>query len=147
MSIFQELHHVCLVVRDLAKSQAYSESVGIGPWRDYPPLAQLKTLEAPDADAFRALAFKWASLKNVQIQLCQPGPGNTPQRRFLDTHGEGVFHLGFLVPDCDAAETGGKAMGLAVQARGRREDPSGFTYFETPDAAVTLQVRTSPKAK
>jgi methylmalonyl-CoA/ethylmalonyl-CoA epimerase len=147
MSIFQELHHVCLVVRDLAKSQAYYESVGIGPWRDYPPLAQFATLEAPDVDAFRALTFKWASLKNVQIQLCEPGPGDTPQRRFLDTHGEGVFHLGFLVPDCDAAEATGKAMGLAVQARGRREDASGFTYFETPDTAVTLQVRTSPKAK
>ncbi len=34
---FRELHHVCVVVRDIDQSVAYYESIGIGPWQDYPP--------------------------------------------------------------------------------------------------------------
>ena len=59
---------------------------------------------APDADDFMKLHYRFTNLGNVQLQLCAPPPGNTLQRQFLDEHGEGVFHLGFTVPDCDAAE-------------------------------------------
>lgn len=146
MEIFQEMHHVCIVVHDIAKAMAYYESVGIGPWHDYPPMEQYTTLEgAPRAD-YLSVVYKWTNIRNMQIQLCQPGPGDTPQRRFLETKGEGVYHLGFVVPDCDVAEAAGVNAGLKIKARGRRDDASGFTYFDTPEAGVTLEIRASPKA-
>lgn len=145
VDIFQELHHVCMVVRDIGNAVRYYESLGIGPWHDYPPLDQFIVLDVPDRDAFMGLVFKWANIRNTQLQLCQPDPGDSPQRRFLDTRGEGVYHLGFSVPDCDAAEAAGVAARLSVSAKGRRQDASGFTYFRTPEAAVTLEVRASPK--
>lgn len=145
MDIFQELHHVCMVVRNIGNAVRYYESLGIGPWHDYPPLDQFTVLDVPDRDAFMGLVFKWTNIRNTQLQLCQPGPGDSPQRRFLHARGEGVYHLGFSVPDCDAAEAEGVAAGLSVSAKGRRPDASGFTYFRTPEAAVTLEVRASPK--
>jgi len=99
----------------------------------------------PNPAAFEGLKFKYVDLGNVQLQLCQPDAEDGPQRRFLDAHGEGVFHLGFDVPDCDAAERVGFAQGLAPLMRGRRADRSGFTFFDTlREAGVVLEVRSSP---
>ena len=146
--IFQTLHHLCIVVHDVEKTAAYCASVGIGPWLDYPPLSAYAELDVPNPAAFKGLKFRYVNLGNIQLQLCQPGEEDGPQRRFLDTHGEGVFHLGFDVPDCDAAEAAGIAQGLEPLMRGRRADRSGFTIFGTaPEAGAALEIlshRTPP---
>lgn len=104
-SEFQHLHHVCVVVADMDRAVACYESLGIGPWHPFPSLEAFRPdLQAPDVDDFMKLEYRYAELGNVQLQLCCPPEGNTLQRRFLDEHGEGVFHLGFSVPDVDAAE-------------------------------------------
>jgi catechol 2,3-dioxygenase-like lactoylglutathione lyase family enzyme len=142
--MFTKLHHVCIVVADIERAQRYYESVGIGPWIEYPPLHEYTELDMPDPDGFRALKYRYAWVGEQQLQLCEPGPEATPQRRFLDAHGEGVFHIGFEVPDADAAEAGVNA---PVLMRGRRENGSGFTYFDTAtEAGVVLEIRQSPPA-
>ena len=85
---FSKLHHLCVVVHDIDRAQALYESVGIGPWHDYPPLGEYTELEMPDPDGFRALKYRYAWIGEQQFQLCEPGPEPTPQRRFLDEHGE-----------------------------------------------------------
>jgi methylmalonyl-CoA/ethylmalonyl-CoA epimerase len=143
-AIFKTLHHVCIVVADLDASVAYYESIGVGPWNAFGSLQPyLDKLESPDPEGFLRLRYRYANLDNVQIQLCEPPPGNTPQRKFLDTHGEGVFHLGFTVPDCNAAEASAQAVGLQVKMKSRLPDGSGFTYFDTAQkgAGVTLEIR------
>jgi methylmalonyl-CoA/ethylmalonyl-CoA epimerase len=142
LSIFRQLHHVCIVVRDIEQAVKYYESIGVGPWTDFPPLDKYE-LTGYERDAFLKLRYKFASLDNVQLQLCQPGEGNTPQRRFLDERGEGVFHLGFTVANCDDAQRQAEAAGLGVLGSGRLGDRSGFTYFKTVEqgAGVTLEIR------
>jgi hypothetical protein len=74
-----------------------------------------------------------------------PPREDCPQRRFLDTKGEGVFHISFEVPDCDAGEAEADARGVKVQMRGRRSNGSAFTYFDTASAAgVILEIWTAP---
>ena len=142
---FRELHHICLVVRDIDRSVAYYESIGIGPWQDYPPLAEYTRLSVPSPDAFFALKYKVVNLDNVQLQLCQPPELDCPQRRFLDAHGEGVFHIGFE-SDLGAAAAAGAALGLDVLMRGQRDNGSGFIYFDTYDQAGTvLLARQTPR--
>jgi catechol 2,3-dioxygenase-like lactoylglutathione lyase family enzyme len=147
-TVFRTLHHVCIVVSDIQAALAFYESVGIGPWVDYPSLTQYTQLEVPNVESFLATTYKYANLENIQIQLCQPGNGASPQRQFLETHGEGVFHLGFSVPDCDAAESTAQSLGIEVLMKGRRNDGTGFSYFDTANrgAAVTLEVRSSSKS-
>jgi len=143
---FKKIHHVCIVVNDIEKTMAYYESVGIGPWKDYPPLSQFTEVNVPNVEAFNQAVYKYIDLENIQIQLCQPSKLDNQQRRFLDKHGEGVFHLGFEVPDCDAGEAAAKAEGMSVLMSGRRPDRSGFTYFDTAQEAggVVLEIRASP---
>lgn len=139
---FRHLHHVCIVVHNLDKAVAYYEQLGIGPWFDYPKSGSYVEFEVPNRAASDAMRYKCVDLDNVQIQLCEPSPLDSPQRRFLDAHGEGVYHLGFEVADRDAAEAAARALGLGVTARGRRADGSGFAYFDTrAQAGVVLEIR------
>lgn len=141
--LFNTLHHVCIVVHDLGRTLAFYESIGVGPWHDFPPLSGFTDLTVQSREAFLDMRYKYADLGNVQLQLCQPSALDCPQRRFLDTHGEGVFHLGFTVGDCDAGEAQGTGLGLAASMRGRRPDGAGFTYFDTAErAGVILEIRT-----
>ena len=145
---FSTLHHICVVVRDLEAPVAFYESDDVGPWSDFPSLEALRNneLQVPSDDFF-LLRYKFAQIDNVQLQLCEPPEGDSPQRVFLDERGEGVFHLGFTVPNVDAAEAAQQDNGIAVLMRGRLHDHdhSGFTYFDTADksAGVVLEIRQS----
>jgi len=142
MTPFQNLHHICIVVHDLERAVAYYEKLGVGPWFDYPKGSAYVEFDVPNRAASDAMRYKCVDLDNVQIQLCQPSELDSPQRRFLDEHGEGVYHLGFEVPDRDAAEATARALGLGVTARGKRADGSGFAYFDTrAEAGVVLEIR------
>ena len=141
-TLFNKLHHLCIVVHDIDKTQAYYESIGIGPWVTYPPLAEYEALDVPSRAGFLNLVYRTCTLPNIQLQLCQPGPEPSPQRTHLDTKGEGVFHIGFEVPDADVAEREATALGLPVLMRGRRSNRSGFTYYgSADDAGVNLLTR------
>ena len=143
---FRQLHHVCIVVHDIDRAQVYYESIGIAPWQEYPPLTEYTELDVPSRDAFLQMRYRVVNLDNVQLQLCQPPELDCPQRRFLDAHGEGVFHLGFEHDLADGIAAAG-AFGIAVQMRGQRLDGSGFAYFDTADrAGVVLEIRKSPPA-
>ncbi len=136
---FDKLHHVCIVVHDIDKTQAYYESIGIGPWVAYPPLTEYEDLQVPSREGFMAMQYRICNLPDIQLQLCQPDHNPSPQRIHLDTKGEGVFHLGFEVPDADAAEV---ISGLPVKMKGRRPNRTGFTYYDTAEGAgVTLLTR------
>jgi methylmalonyl-CoA/ethylmalonyl-CoA epimerase len=145
-SPFRTLHHICIVVHDLDRAVGYYESIGIGPWQDYPPLTEFAALDVPDREAFLALRYKLVNLDNVQLQLCQPPELDCAQRRFLDRHGEGVFHIGFE-NDLDAAAGEAAAVGLRPMMSGRRPNGTGFVYYDTlGDAGVVLMNRQTTPA-
>lgn len=142
MGNFDKLHHICIVVHDIDKVQAYYDSIGIGPWEAYPPLVEYEELDVPSPQGFMAMKYRICNLPNVQLQLCQPSHDTSPQRQHLDAKGEGVFHIGFEVRDADAAERQAKDDGLSVLMRGRRQNRTGFTYYDTADkGGVTLLTR------
>ena len=141
-SLFSKLHHICIVVHDIDKAQAFYESIGIGPWTPYPPLTEYEELDVPSREGFVSLKYRICNLPNLQFQLCEPDDAPSPQRQYLDQKGEGVFHIGFEVPDADAAEDESREQGLPVLMRGRRANRTGFTYYDSADlAGVTLLTR------
>ena len=145
--IFDHLHHICIVVHDIDRTQAYYESIGISPWQSYPPLVDYTDLDVPNSGGFLAMQYRVCNLPNVQLQLCQPNDDPSPQRIFLDTRGEGEFHLGFEVHDADAAQASAEAVGLSQLMRGRRANGTGFNYYDTQaDAGAVLLTRSTPPA-
>ncbi len=139
---FGKPHHICIVVKDIEKTKTYYESIGIGPWVEYPPLVEYTKLNVMDEQGFFATRFVFTKIGDLQLQLAQPGQGRTIYKDFLEQHGEGVFHIGFEVLDVDFAEKQLIDNGLGVLASGRRDDGSGFSYMDTRQGAgVTLLIR------
>jgi len=146
-SPFSKLHHISLVVRDIDRAVRFYESIGIGPFVDYPPMHEYVKLQVPDKDAFYQLVIKCAQIGSLQLQLIEPGAGRSLYKDFLEARGEGVYHLGFAVDDLDQAEAQVRSLGLEALSSGRRANGSGFVYLDTAHkAGVTLLVRQSPPA-
>ncbi len=143
--VFNKLHHISVVVRDAEKAQKYYESIGIGPWVEYPPMKEYVKINVPDENGFYNLKIKCVQIGPIQLQLVEPGQGDSLYKDHLEEKGEGVFHIGFEVNDISATDPKIEAMGLNVLSNGRRENGSGFSYLDTAsDAGVVLLVRQSP---
>jgi catechol 2,3-dioxygenase-like lactoylglutathione lyase family enzyme len=139
---FSKPHHICIVVKDIEKTKSYYESIGIGPWVEYPPLVEYTKLNVIDEKGFFATRFVYTKIGDLQLQLVQPGEGRTIYKEFLENKGEGVFHIGFEVADIDTMHKQLLDKGLKTLASGRRDDGSGFSYYETrQNAGVTLLIR------
>lgn len=146
---FSELHHLSIVVRDINETMRFLESLGIGPFFEYPPMTEYTELNVADKEAFFNTIIRCVQIGPIQLQLVQPpAEGHSIYKDFLEKNGEGVFHLGFVVQDIEEAETQVKDLGLQVLNSGRRANGSGFAYFDTAEkCGVTLLVRQSPPAK
>jgi catechol 2,3-dioxygenase-like lactoylglutathione lyase family enzyme len=145
---FNKLHHISIVVKDVEKTQTFYESIGIGPWLDYPPMKEYVKINVPDENGFYNLKIKCAQIGPVQLQLIEPGDGESLYKDHLRKKGEGVYHIGFEVDDISAADAKIEALGLKMLSSGRRENGSGFSYLETAsEAGVVLLVRQSPTAE
>ncbi len=139
---FSKPHHICIVVKDIEKTRNYYESIGIGPWVEYPPLVEYTKLNVMDEKGFLSSRFVFTKIGDLQLQLVQPGEGKTIYKEFLDKHGEGVFHIGFEVADIDMMDEQLTENGLKILASGRRDDGSGFSYYDTREqAGVVLLIR------
>ena len=105
-------------------------------------------INVPDDEGFYNLKIKCAQIGPVQLQLIEPGPGESLYKDHLREKGAGVYHIGFEVDDISATDAKIEAMGLKVLSSGRRKNGSGFSYLDTASqAGVVLLVRQSPPAK
>jgi catechol 2,3-dioxygenase-like lactoylglutathione lyase family enzyme len=129
-------HHVGVIVKNMEKTIAYLTSLGIGPFG------------MPDGEKWVEVSFKgelrgrpaaWkvkisnARLGSGELELLQPSGGKSLLQEFLDTHGEGLHHIGYITDDLDRdiktlARQGVKVLTSAVAGGG------GFAYFETGGA-------------
>jgi len=145
---FSELHHISMVVRDIDKAVRFYESIGIGPFVSYPPMKEYVKLNVPDEEGFYHLVIKCTKIGPIELQLIQPGKGESLYKDYLEKRGEGVYHLGFVVDDIEKEVSTVKGMGLEVISSGRRENGSGFAYLDAAQkGGVTLLIRQSPPEK
>lgn len=94
-----------VVVRDLDEAVDYYQSLGIGPFGtefliDRATLyTDLKVSRPGDMTA--KLKFKTVQMGPIKFELIQPIEGNSFQKEFLDTRGEGVVNLSFNVDNLE----------------------------------------------
>ena len=92
------IEHIVVVVRDMEKAVEYYSSVfGLGPFNVYvfEPEKQW-FMEKPSSFRLQMGKAMWG---DIVLELIQPIGGESLHKDFLGTHGEGLQHLGFLVPD------------------------------------------------
>jgi len=105
-------HHVGLVVADTARTTAFYERLGLGPFRTgvFPTRRAVFRGERIDA-TFRA---SFADLGECRLEVTQVLEGETPQSDALAKRGEGLSHVCLGVPELDPALDALAARGVAV---------------------------------
>ncbi|MFS0863141.1 VOC family protein [Fredinandcohnia sp. 179-A 10B2 NHS] len=92
---------VGIIVKDIEKtSQAFADFFGMEkpPANPTDPLEKAQTSYKGEPTEARAkLAF--FDMGSLQLELIEPDEQPSTWREFLDTHGEGVHHIAFVVKD------------------------------------------------
>jgi methylmalonyl-CoA/ethylmalonyl-CoA epimerase len=126
-------HHVGVIVKDMGKTIEYLSSIGIGPFGM--PGGQ-KWVEVPFKGELRGKPAAWkvkisnAKLGSGELELLQPSGGKSLLQEFLDNHGEGMHHIGYITDnlDRDIKTLAKQGVKILTSAAG---DKGGFAYFDT----------------
>ena len=108
MNFEGDFYQIGVVVRDLeAAMEHYRRLLGLGPfWRldtAYRGRYRDWTGEFANRNAFT----RWGRL---YLELIEPGLGEGPAKEWLETRGEGIFHLGYAVDDMSQRPDGAECV-------------------------------------
>jgi len=126
---YSQLHHVGVVVRDIEKAIEYLSSLGIGPFEPhYPDPPGVEKLLRGKPTQYK-LEMSNAKMGHVNLELIQPVERESIWKEFLDSKGEGIQHIGFIVDDLDKEVEELTKQGVKVLTSGKWPG-GGFAYLE-----------------
>ena len=100
-SIIGQTRQICIVTRDLdACVRNYADRMGIGPWwvQEYaPPVLTDRHYRGGPGQFSMRLALAWTG--DLNWEIIEPLEGPSIYHEFLEEHGEGLQHVGFLLQD------------------------------------------------
>ena len=116
------LGQVGVVVSDIQTAVNYYSSVfGIGPFDIYDFRPQRTWFKGKEVGPIK-LKIAMADLGPVKLELIQVLEGEVPHREFLQTHGEGLQHLGFYSDKYDVWKSYVKERGMEILCEAEVED-------------------------
>ncbi len=124
------------VVRSLDAGIEQMSALGVGPWYRVP--SKPGDVEIYGKTQSITMCIGVAMLGAVQLELTEPVEGNSIHQEFLDTKGEGLHHLGFVVADFDERVTAMTAQGLQILHGRREEGKLVVAYMDTSKSAGIL---------
>ena len=129
-SPFSRAYQVGIVVRDMDKAIEFYESLGIGPFHEGPSAIAIdRKVYGKPADVKIRGAI--TQLGQIEFELFEPIEGESIQKEFLDTKGEGVVHIGSYVDDIDSEVAKLVEKGFEVISSGGISDGGKFAYIDT----------------
>jgi len=129
-----KFHHVGVAIRDIDKTVEYYQSLGIGTFQ---PEFLFKssnfadfTVNGKPPDTIVELRIRYVQIGPFQLELIQPVEGESPQKEFLNSRGDGIDHIAYTVDDLDKETDKLTKKGIKVIFSGKRQT-GGFAYFDT----------------
>jgi methylmalonyl-CoA/ethylmalonyl-CoA epimerase len=134
--------HIAVVVRDIQRvMEAYTKLFQWAPFevfeREYS--GSNATYHGKPGNFKYRIAL--AQLGPVQLELIQPLEGETIYDEFLETHGEGIHHLGVEIDHIEERIAAMKQLGIEVLQSGKRPGRK-YAYMDTePLFRIILELR------
>ncbi len=130
-SVFGELQHVGVVVKDINKTIESLSALGIGPFETSHrvPITE-RTFRGRSTDIKNEIRF--VKMGHVEVELVQPVKGVSIASEVLEKNGEGVCHLGFFVDDVWAEAEKLKKQGFNIIQTAKRPSGGGAIFLD-PD--------------
>jgi len=114
----KSITQLAIVVKDIDKTlDHYVKVFGIErPKVDYVPAnSEIPTFLHGKPQNMSDVKIAVIQMGDVVLELTEPGQSDSPWKRFLDKHGEGVHHVGILVEDLDNAHRSFAEIGADVE--------------------------------
>lgn len=145
VSIFrsENFHHVGVIVKDIDKTIACLEAIGIGP---FGLMGDRKWVDIPFKGELHGKPAEWkvkissSKVGDTEIELLQPSGGESALQEFLDEHGEGVHHIAYLSDDVRGEMDKMLAQGADLLTSANL-DAKGFAYFKTGEGGLVIEIR------
>ncbi len=118
-----ELHHICIIVKDLDKAVKYYQSLGIA------------TIKPEHVD--KRLKLRFVYVNETPLEFVQPSEVESTFKEFLDNKGEGMHHICFFVDDI-AKETA-KLVKKGIKVLWSSETQTGFDTREQGNVILELK--------
>jgi len=92
-----DFYQVGVVVRDLERGmEQYRTLLGLGPFMTIQTNYRARYRDWKGTIANRNAFTRWG---NLYLEMVEPGIGEGNAREWLETRGEGIFHLGYATDD------------------------------------------------
>jgi len=99
-----ELYQIGVVVRNIEQGMAnYRNLLGLGPFMRIDTHYQGRYREWTGTIANKNAFCRWGKL---YLEMIEPGLGQSNAKEWLDTRGEGIFHLGYATDHLDQRPEG-----------------------------------------
>lgn len=130
---FSTPHHIGVIVRDLDNAMKHYESLGIGPFEEFPSSEMDgltdKTMYGKRIDfKIRAAMCKMGDL---ELELIQPVKDAALMEDFLKSRGEGIHHIAFLVDNLEEETAKLTGKGYKIVFSVKRPGGGGGVYLDT----------------
>jgi catechol 2,3-dioxygenase-like lactoylglutathione lyase family enzyme len=133
------LDHVGIAVHDIDEAIArFSASLGVHDWMrsSFATTSAYRGVEQLIGGNVALVAFG-----PISLELVQPTQGAWTPVDVLESRGEGMYHVGFQVPDVAAAARRASEAGLHVALVGTHRDAPIFAYMESDELhGVTVEL-------
>ncbi len=137
------VHHLGIVVRDMDKAIEQLASLGIGPFEHLNHEAQKPRIGEP---MFRGKpASSMPKICNVKVagisfELFEPDEEESPWKEFLESKGEGIHHIGFLVDDLEQAVSRLSKKGVSVLYKATWQGDGGCVYLDLGAGDIVVEL-------
>ena len=135
-SMFKEIHHLGIVVRDIEKRvKFFTENLGI-PFK-ITTMEHSGSLHGEPMNYKAKIAF--AKIGSLTLELLQTVEGNTLFEEFLNKHGEGIHHISVLSNEpLDVEIEKWRKRGIKTLQIDRLAPGEGTVYMDVPGCIVEL---------
>ena len=150
-SPFSKIHHVGVIVRDMDKAVEYYQSLGLGPFKPSGALVGEVTIAEGmyrDKPYTAKTIIRKAQVGGIELELLQNAEGESLDKEFLESRGEGINHIAFVVDDIDKDVDKLVKKGFDVIFRIKFQEGGGCAYFDTSKiGGVLIELVQPPPAK
>ena len=140
-----KFHHVGVAIKDADKTFEYYQSLGIATlvsemFFNSSDFVDFKVNGKP-CDSLATAKIRFVQVGPIHFELVQPVKGESPQKEFLASRGEGVNHIAFTVDDLDRETAKLVAKGVPVVFSGKPQMGKAFAYFDTRQDGGDIMIK------
>ena len=123
------IHQIGVIVKDLDKTVSFLTAIGLGPFIIRNAKHSAATVKGKKESYEVRIAISQQG--PLQFELIEYVEGKTIHKDFLDTKGEGLHHIRFMVSDLDNVISKFSKIGIDVLQEDRFENGGGIAYMDS----------------